>query len=153
MRIHSKTGFTLFELLIVMGVTMLIVVAVAPFGYINIQRTSIEGEVRSIISAIKRVQVRNKTGDGNKKYGIRLLKEKYVLFTGNSFETAESTTDVLFTGGNTIDNIQLTSSAIDITFETLSMKPLNSGIFIMLNTSDIYTVSLNSEGLLFYEKI
>lgn len=91
---NSEKGFTIIELVIVLGITLLI------FGFITVnmvsfqQKTSINTSIDKLISEIKNQQVKAMTGAGSNgsgsSYGIYFQSDRYVLFTGSSYSSTNS---------------------------------------------------------------
>lgn len=92
--IYSEKGFTLLELIFVLGITLII------FGFITInmvnfqQKTSINTTIDTMISEIKNQQTKAMTGTGSNgsgnSYGIYYQSDRYVLFTGSSYSSTNS---------------------------------------------------------------
>lgn len=91
--IHSEKGFTLIELIIVLGITLLIL------GFITInlanfqQKTSVNTTVDTLISDMKNQQAKAMAGAGSgsgNSYGIYFQPDRYILFTGSSYSSTNS---------------------------------------------------------------
>lgn len=152
-RLNTKKGFTILEVTIVIGIMGLLAVLITPFMLLSVQNTSLEGEVRSFVSAIRHIQVHSKTKLDNKKYGLKLYSDKYNIFVGNNFATAESNVDVFFPIGITISQMNLSSSSTEISFGDNSVLPLYTGNLTMTNLSSNFRIFINSEGLIYYQKL
>lgn len=149
----NKKGFTLLEVIIVIGITGMVSAFMAPFLIINIQSSNAESDAKLLVSAIRSAQVKNKTGDLGKKYGIKLYTEKYSFFTGSSFATAESSYEVDLKNGNSISQILFSDSGTEVDFLDNSIRPVQSGSFTITNSGISYRIDINSEGLISYKKV
>lgn len=115
--IYSEKGFTLIELIVVLGITLLI------FGFITInmasfqQKTSINTSIDKLISEIKNQQTKAMTGaeangSGN-SYGIYYQPDRYILFTGSSYSSGDpSNFTVMLDSNSSFTNISFPSNAI-----------------------------------------
>ncbi len=148
----NKRGFTIIELLLVMGVLAVL------FGFIifNIlgtqRRASIDSSVDQLVSDIKQQQLKSMAGEstlGNGLYGVHFAANQYSLFQGSIFSSASSgnfnvPADGVLTFTTTFPNS-------DLIFATASGEVVNfSGTQNTITLSDSQgqqkTLTLNSYG-------
>lgn len=91
---NSERGFTLVELGIVFGIIALLFGFVT-FNLINVQKvTSINSVIDTLISDMKSQQTKAMAGAGNSgaenSYGIYLQSDRYILFTGTTYSSTDS---------------------------------------------------------------
>lgn len=143
----------MIEVLIVIGIITVIAAFLTPFLIINTQNVNVEADAKLLVSAIRSVQVRAKSGDAGKTYGMKLYSDRYNLFTGSTFSTSESNYDVDLKIGNQINQINMNNSGSEIDFIINSIRPSTYGSFVVTNSIVSFQVSINSEGLVSYSKV
>lgn len=107
MKLQTRRGFTIEELLIVMG----IIAILAGFVTINLfgakHTASLNTTIDTLISDLKYQQLKAFVGDtegrsANSPYGMHFEQDQYILFYGNIYSSAEPTNFKVKLG----DNIQ-----------------------------------------------
>jgi prepilin-type N-terminal cleavage/methylation domain-containing protein len=87
---HLKTGFTLLEVIIVVGI-MCLLLAIASLNLMNIvPDSSLDGTVQVMVANIKQQQMKAMTGEitsggTSDNYGVYLSGTTYTLFHGNVY--------------------------------------------------------------------
>lgn len=142
--INSEKGFTLVELIIVLGITFII------FGFITInmvnfqQKTSVNTTIDTLISEIKNQQTKAMTGaetnGSGSSYGIYYQADRYVLFSGPSYSSADPLNfTVMLDSNNSFTNITFPSN-------TIVFLQRSGELNGFINGSNTITLK-NSEGL------
>lgn len=114
-RLPHKTpkGFTLIEVLLVMGITsiLLVIGAISMFGYIGSQ--NLETETRAIIALMRDAQTRSMSQENESRWGVYLAnassdRDYYAIFQADETLVASST----YTGvpGTTLEQKTMRSS-------------------------------------------
>jgi prepilin-type N-terminal cleavage/methylation domain-containing protein len=119
----SKTGFTLFELLIVIALVVLIMALAFPIGIDFFQEQRVEEETATLADNIKIAQARAMAGQNDSAWGIRFNapeQGQYTLFQGDSFDDPgrDTTYDEVFYMSSGAE----TGGATEIVFEKLTGK-------------------------------
>lgn len=151
-KIHKNNlkGFSLFELLVTMGIMMLLALLVFPVTLQKAQESKLETYASQLATDLYYQQQRSalKGIEG----GISLATHSYTLFDGASLlETVEKDVKQYPT------SISITSVSIvnreDIFFEIGQFKPTSYGTLILTDGINSIRVYINREGLIGYEKI
>lgn len=84
-----KKGFTIIELLVVLGVTAIILMASLPV-YNNLQISAQLNETSAQISqTIRLAKTQAQSGFNNSDYGVKFFEDKYIVFQGVSYDLRE----------------------------------------------------------------
>ncbi len=139
----SKKGFTLLELMIVIGLGLILFTgASALFG--NLQTTTQLNQTSSqLIQALRLAQQKSIVNYLDSSYGIYLdvrnnESDQYILYRGSSYDSRIVNDDLIFELPKTINfsfvDFNLTGDDVDINFSRNQGLPDNSGL-INLNQS------------------
>lgn len=77
----SKKSFTLFEILIVLGIVITIFALSAMFYRSHQIQAQLESNTAEIVQILRKAQHLTILGKDNKQYGVRFESDKYILFT------------------------------------------------------------------------
>lgn len=143
-------GFSLFELLITMGILMTLSLMVFPLAINKTQESKLESYASQLVTDIyyqqQRATYKNMSG------GISLGVSTYTLFDGDSLVSATETDIKKYPS-----NIQITSVNMldgnNIFFNQGEFKPVSYGTLILTDGMNSLRVYINREGLIGYEKI
>ncbi len=149
----KKMGYTLMEMLLVLGIFISVTVIVMPYTIQQIQGEKLQDVVKEIESSIFSYQQKGYTGLSSKSYGISFSTNKYTLYIGSTLATAESTEEYPLQNGVTISQISLSGGAIDINFSTGSFRPNHYGSVKVSDYANNYLITISSEGLIDYAKV
>lgn len=150
--ISSKTGsygFTLVELMVVMGIlaTLIGIVTINLSG--AQQKVSVNSTIQVIISDMKEQQIKAMIGDTEGRptassYGVHFDANQYVLFNGSAY----SSTDTSNFAVPLSPNLQFTTP-IDIIFSRASGELITSASVTVQNitNSEQKTIQLNRYGV------
>lgn len=151
-KIHKNNlkGFSLFELLVTMGIMMLLALLVFPLTIQKAQESKLETYASQLVTDIYYQQQRSalKGIDG----GVFFNTHSYTLFDGTSLVDAVEKDVKQYPS-----NISITSVTVinreDIFFEQGNFKPSSYGTLIVTDGLNSLRVYINREGLIGYEKI
>jgi prepilin-type N-terminal cleavage/methylation domain-containing protein len=145
-----KSGFTLVEMLIVVGIgVMMAVVAISLYGTLQVS-SQLNENAAQIIQALRTARERSIAGLNNKPYGVNLIinpngADSYILYQGTSYTSRIQTydqTQVLDSALSlSISGLIQGGNNVDINFSLYSGTPNNP-------TSGIGTITLthSSQG-------
>lgn len=137
-----KNGFTLLELLLVVGAAILIGALTVPIGVHFFQSQTLDETASSILSTLRRAQNQAIYQKNDNSFGIKFLAGSYVLFQGDSYESRIQSEDESFSlpGG-------ITTSGIDeVVFAKLTGIPNTTGTLTITLGNDSQTLDINAQG-------
>ncbi len=93
---NRKSGFTLFEVLIVIGIGTLLLSLTLPIGlrFYQVQVADEAGE--GVLSALRNAETAARHGKHDSSFGVKFLSDRYVLFEGVSYALRTTGEDQLF---------------------------------------------------------
>lgn len=153
---RSNDGFTIIELLVVIGISVILAAAAAPL-YNQLQVSSqLNDNTALIIQALRIARERSIAGYNNARHGVYFDNNfggvsNYTSYQGNSFVTRQAAYDeiAIFDAALTVSstNFALTGADIDINFSKGAGLPSNTGILRLLHSvNDGRNIILNSVG-------
>lgn len=149
---RNSKGYTLFELLISLGI--LGIIASLGFIYLSNYRrtTSLESEANKLVSYLRQTQNKAIAGDNFSNWGIAMFNplgeggDYYVVF--EDAYSAASTTNTIYLNKSVSFNIPADNSSTTITFQRINGNTSSTTISLISNgdSSLIKTFSVNSLG-------
>ncbi|PCI19705.1 hypothetical protein COB64_03265 [Candidatus Wolfebacteria bacterium] len=135
-------GFTILELLLVIGAVIIISALTIPIG-VRFYQTQILNETTSdILGTLRRSQNQAAFQKNNSAFGVKILSDSYVLFQGNSYVGRTVTEDESFSlsGGITISGID------EVVFNKLTGISSTTGTITVTSGSDSQILNINAQG-------
>jgi prepilin-type N-terminal cleavage/methylation domain-containing protein len=135
-----RRGFTLIEVLIVMGLFVLLLAFVVPIGLSFYQSQITDETALELASAFDRARSDARLGKSESAYGIKVLSDRYVLFRGDSYATRVSVEDMttMFPGGTVV-----TASPSEYVFSKLDAFASATGTVNLIVFGKTHTVSVD----------
>lgn len=90
------SGFTLFELMLVMSIVIIISLFTSSVGVSYYQSQILNETTDNLVSTLRQAQGRAMSGEGNHAFGVFIGDGSYVMFEGQSYESRIIDEDVLF---------------------------------------------------------
>lgn len=141
-------GFSLAEIIIVIGVFSLISVLVLPIGLGQLEKNSALYTARDTASATFVVQQYAYNGKASGEFGVVYGTTSYTLYEGPSFATAVWSDQVPITSGATIESVVLSGGGNEVHFSKGSLLPDKTGAIRVSDGDSTYRIDINSEGLM-----
>lgn len=147
---NNLKGFSLFEILITIGILLIMSALVFPITVQKANRAKLQEYASQLTTDMYYQQQRSalKGIDG----GIALKSNGYTIFDGESLLTATETQEENYPGNIYIHSISL-SSGTEILFSDGEFKPSTYGSLIISNGTHSARVYINEEGLIEYEML
>jgi len=148
-----KKSFTLLEVVVVLGVFSMLALIAIPDSLRRIETAKVENFSEEIVSLLKRFQLNAFSGKESVGYGIKFFSDRYILFTGESFDLRSSEDIVVLPQNLRISEISL-NGFDEIFFSRENLFPSNFGAIKVRDNTVVYIISINSEGLIYaYQEI
>ncbi|OGG03584.1 hypothetical protein A2W14_03335 [Candidatus Gottesmanbacteria bacterium RBG_16_37_8] len=153
--VKRNYGYTLIEIMVVVTAS-LILLSMVTLNVVNLKpRTSIHTTITTLLSDLKEQQMKAMTGKESggsaSNYGIRFESDRYILFSGATYNPNNSSNFTVNLDDNLVmENINLPSSTIAFTAlsgEYLNFNPLENS-FTIRNTilNEQKTIIINRAG-------
>lgn len=146
---QNKTGFTLIEMMIVLGIFMVLGSGIFVYLLSWQQESKLDDVASELIINLQRCQAKAQASLGNSECGLYFSGNFYYLFKGASFATRDPSDDEIFTVPEIITIS--TNFSNSIYFSKYSGNPSVAGGLITLNNvnnEDSAAISINSLGLI-----
>lgn len=140
----KQSAFTLIELLVTIGVFSILATFISANLISPQKKTSVDSQIQTLVSDIKSQQLASMQGETGgqatgQKHGISISLSKYTLFTGNSYNPADSNNfDVALDG-----DLQL---ATTLTSSVLIFEKINGEVSGFSAGQNTITLSSPSGG-------
>lgn len=138
---YKKNGFTLVEILIVMGLALIIAGLSVPVGVRFYQTQVLVDTTNSIISTLRRANSNSVFQKNDNAHGVKFLSDSYVLFEGVSYTDRTVSEDEVFTLPSSIS----ISGASEIVFSEL-YGTTTSATLIVATDIDNQSININAQG-------
>ncbi len=147
---NKLKGFSLFELLVTMGLLMLLSLVVFPVTIQKAQQDKLESYASQLVTDIYYQQ--QKSALKGLPEGIYLYTNGYTLFEGETLLDATDTDLKEYATNITITSVSMSNGDV-IFFPKGEFKPSSYGTLILTDGFNLVRISINREGLIQYEKI
>jgi prepilin-type N-terminal cleavage/methylation domain-containing protein len=89
-------GFTLLEILLVIGIISILLVFIVPVSLDFYKNQQLEVQTQSIIQTLRRAQSKAMAVELDSAFGFYITSQNYTLFRGNSYATRDAQYDEVF---------------------------------------------------------
>ncbi len=115
-------GFTLIEIITVVGVVLIIIVTAIP-AYRNFQKQSdLINTTEEIMNVLRSAQSKTLASEQASRWGIHFLASEYILFKGVDYDSRNSSFDKNYIIPNSVEiyEINLEGAGLDVVFERIT---------------------------------
>ena len=136
-------GFTLVEILLVVGIIGILTVLFVPMGldFYRTQQLDISSE--ALAQSIRRVQLKSMSAELDSKFGIYITNDNYILFKGDSYLERDAQYDETF---DLPDIVTLAGSPREIIFSKFEGRPSFVGSIVLNSGGASRTIIINKFG-------
>jgi prepilin-type N-terminal cleavage/methylation domain-containing protein len=147
---YTKQGFTLTEILIVVGLITMIGIIVPIFNSNTLHKESFEAEIEKITDLLFKARHNSQNNINQSKHGVFIQNEGYTLFEGNSFALSEPQNNIFIKSEYPIQIA--TTSIVEIIFNESSAEVTNKGEIMVTDkfTNKVVSIKINHEGQIDY---
>lgn len=142
----KEKGFTLVELILVIGIFALLIIISSPFGINFYQTRQLDVHLNGIVQALRRTQLKSMSIDSDSSFGVYIDYNKYVLFKGASFATRDALYDEVF---DLPENLSITGLS-EIVFSKLKGVPSDIGTITLTIDNRSEAININEVGRINY---
>ena len=122
--VNQRRGFTIFEVLLVIGIGTLLLALTLPIGFRFYQQQVADETGESVFSALRNAEYAARLGKHDNAFGVKFFPESYVLFEGSAYATRVIAQDQVFAiplGATVV------SSTNEVVFAEVSGRPNATG--------------------------
>lgn len=145
-RSRFQTGFTLIEVLVVIGIFLLLAGLSLGIGVDTVRRATVGSERTVLVQLLERARSRAMNNIGNAPHGVVVTSTSFVLFEGATYVPASPLNE----SSPRSDEISVTgpTDPVTVVFDQLSgaVDAGEAGDIVLSNGAQTYTISLNTEG-------
>lgn len=158
LRSKKYRGFSYIEIVIVVAILGLTTTLMIPFTFSEISKSRLSYHSKDLASVIFTAQQNAYSQIGGSGHGIRFNDDDFDVFDGSSFATAASSYnvqlnyDITFTDIDLVDVVS-SSNTNEVVFDRGDFKPDATGTVTLSDGAQTYRITINKEGLVYYERI
>lgn len=141
-QVFSKTrgaskAFTLVEIVVVIGISVLLVLLTISF-FSSFRNTQVlQGETSQALSIINKARSNTLNSKSDSEYGVRVNGDQIILFQGLTFSSSSPSNEAyVLHAAVTISSTTLSGGGTDIVFDRLTGDTSNSGSFTVSLKTD-----------------
>ncbi len=139
-------GFTIIELLLVMGLITIVAAITAPVGISFYKAQLISDVSENVTDSLRRAQAYATGSRNDSSYGVQILPNEYVLFEGSSYASRVVSEDEIFYYPETV----IITGFDEIIFSKVSGEPSEVGTLTFTLGNRIKYVELTPAGNIEY---
>jgi Tfp pilus assembly protein FimT len=149
-RTKDNSGFSIFEILIVIAMVLAVVVMAGPFLAGSLSRNELKAFSEEAADALKEARSSAMTGRAGGKYGVHFEASKFVFFEGETYSAADpDNVDHDLSGFVDVGTIDISGGGNDIHFQSVSGSAVETGTITFSDASgETRTVTVNEVGLI-----
>lgn len=153
MECKKLKGFTLIEIIVVMGVLTLLSMILMPYTIKEVKTSNVKSLAGDITSLMFSYQQEAYSGLAGKSYGFAFDSTGYYLFTCNTFATAVSKDRTDLPPSISVNLINFAGGTNEVVFSPGSLKPSVFGNIRLTDDGSTYEININAEGFIEYYKV
>jgi prepilin-type N-terminal cleavage/methylation domain-containing protein len=139
---EDNFGFTILEVLIVMGILSILVGLGLFIGNDFFKGYSLRLEKNTVVSALQKARSQSMNNIGQSNHGIYVTSDGFAIFQGPSYDGRSTSFDQAISSDPSITH----SGLNEIVFSQLSGQSNASGTITLSNGISSTTISVNYEG-------
>lgn len=141
-------GFSIFEILVTLGIILMLSALVFPFTIQKLQATKLNSYASQLVTDLYFQQ--QESYYKNSARGISFSARGYTIFDGETLATSTETSFIEFPANITVTPIDF-ATGTEFHFPEQNFKPSSSGHILLSDGFNTVNVYINREGLIYYE--
>lgn len=129
----EKKGFTLMEILIVMGTIILLVGISIKVFYNQKSSATVDRDTDNTLNYLQKARNQSLSSVNNTTFGVRITSTSTSLFEGTSYSVSSARESFSFGAGTTVTT-SLSGNATQLYFNRLTGEPTATGTITFLST-------------------
>lgn len=147
----AKCGFSLVEIVLVIGI-MAVIATIVIFSFSTLNQNYIlEGAAQNAVAMFKDARSRTLSAKNNSQYGIHIASSSITLFPGSVFVSGNPSNETLtFSQSVAVGTTTLSGVGFDIVFSRLKGAPSQFGatsVYLVNNPSKYKNIFIRESGL------
>ncbi len=144
---NFKRGFTLIEIMVVLGIMVLIIAVVLPAFSKMRDNQLLKSTTADVFSSLNKAKSQTLSSVSSSEYGVHFESDKIVIFKGTTYSSSDPNNEiVLITSPASISSISLTGGAVDLYFNRLTGAPNKTGSITVAVSSLSKAVTISGTG-------
>jgi len=135
-------GFTLIELMLVTALMLALGSFLFPVSASYLQTQVLEDTVNDLTAVLRRAQIQASLEKDDSAFGVKILSDEYVLFSGDSYATRSTDEDETFALSSTLSMSGIT----EVVFAKLSGIPNTTGSITLSLGETSQDITINAYG-------
>jgi len=141
-------GFSIFEILITLGIILMLSALVFPFTLQKLQESKLNSYTSQLATDIYFQQ--QESYYKNSARGVSFSTHGYTIFDGETLDTATESSETEFPINISVTAVDF-PTGIEFHFSQGEFKPSSSGYIQLFDGFNTMRVYINQEGLIYYE--
>ncbi len=145
--VRRTAGFTLMELVTVMGILAILAAVIIPSYQYWQQFSTIDAVHHEVVQQLRLAEARARQGELNSGHGIYAESTQYTVYVGNSYLTRDPVLDKVFE----LHDMVLFPANVDVQFRRATGKPISAVTLSLMSTinNSEELITINSAGVVF----
>lgn len=152
--IKNNRGFTMVEMLTVVGIVVIIAAVALPYGSIFLAQSRLQETTLNIVDALRRTQSRSMSGMGGEPWGVHFANTEITLFKGTSYDSGDYENEIIdLPEISQINTISLNGGGDNVIFNRVIGDTSYWGTIVIddKNSDAQATVTISEVGLIEYD--
>lgn len=142
-------GVSLLEVLVVIGIFSVALMMTFPYSLKLINQNRADSAAKQVAYELFHQQQDAYSGSGGKDYGVAFYSDHIVSFVGASVASAESTFSIPIESPVLINESNFAGTN-EVLFHTGSFRPVKPGYLTLTDSTKVFRITINNEGLISY---
>ena len=139
---QAKNGFTLIEILISVGI-LGVIFGASLFASLDLYRSYLFISQRNtLITMLEKARAQSQNGINGNAHGVEITPSNFILFSGESYGTRDTSLDVIFP----VDDVIEKSGSSEVVFSAIDANVDAMHEIVLSDSKNSINFRINSEG-------